>query len=592
VNPSTALAVVVVDELVRHGVREAVLCPGSRSAPFAYALQDADRAGQLRLHVRVDERSAGFLALGLAKLTRLPVPVFTTSGTAVANLHPAVLEASHAAVPLIVVSSDRPPELQGTGANQTTEQGDMFSHAVRLFHQFGAPERRSGQNAVWRSVVARLCAAATGTGGFDAGPVHLNVPLREPLVPELPVPETPVPEMTVPQESPAGEWPESLSGRDDGAPWVKIHPTHRQAEPFAHIPKTLVLLGDLPDPTMAVTVMDLVNAAGWPVIAEPMGSHDRTSVVPHGPLLLTAVDWLDLHLPERALVVGRITLSRAVGSLLRNPAVTVEIVVPRSSWPDPSHASSAVHSFEAVEASIAGGRQVDEQWARDWSQAGEVAALAAGAVIEHAWPTGLAIAATVLAELPSKALLFVGSSNSVRDVDLAFSPSVSGAVVTVVANRGLAGIDGCVSTAIGVALAQPGRPAYALMGDLTFLHDGNGLLIGPHEPQPDLTIVVTNDDGGGVFTLLEPGEPSRATDFERVFGTPTGASIADICRAHGVTHSLVSTSAELGAVVRTHPAGLRVVEVRVDRSGHRDLHAELTSAVARALDSPAATSLT
>jgi len=569
---------VVVDELVRHGVREAVLCPGSRSAPFAYALQDADRAGRLRLHVRVDERSAGFLALGLAKLTRLPVPVLTTSGTAVANLHPAVLEASHAAVPLIVVSSDRPPELQGTGANQTTEQRDLFGNAVRLFHQLGAPERRAGQNAVWRSVVARLCVAATGAGGFDAGPVHLNVPLREPLVPDLPVPGLPVP-----QDSPVGEWPESLSGRDDGAPWVKALPTHRHAEPFARIPKTLVLLGDLPDPAMAVKVMKLVNAAGWPVIAEPMGAHDRTAVVPHGALLLTAVDWLDLHLPERALVVGRITLSRAVGALLRNPAVTVEVVATQSSWADPSHAASAVHSFEAVEASIDDGRQVDEQWAREWSEAGEIASGTAGTVIERAWPSGLAIAATILAELPSKAMLFVGSSNSVRDVDLAFSPSVRGAAVTVVANRGLAGIDGCVSTAIGVALAQPGRPAYALMGDLTFLHDGNGLLIGLHEPHPDLTIVVTNDDGGGIFTLLEPGEPSRATDFERVFGTPTGASIADICRAHGVTHSLASTAADLGVVVRTHPAGLRVVEVRIDRSGHRDLHAELTAAVARAL---------
>ncbi len=577
-NPSTALATVVVDELVRHGVREAVLCPGSRSAPFAYALQDADRAGRLRLHVRVDERSAGFLALGLAKLTRLPVPVFTTSGTAVANLHPAVLEASHAAVPLIVVSSDRPPELQGTGANQTTEQRDLFGNALRLFHQLGAPERRAGQNAVWRAAVARVCAAATGAAGFAAGPAHLNVPLREPLVPELPVPKLPVP-----QASPVVGWPESLDGRDDDAPWVRTHLTHFQAEPFARIPKTLVLLGDLPDPAMAVTVMALVAAAGWPVIAEPMGAHDRTATVPHGPLLLTDVDWLGPHLPERVLVVGRITLSRAVGALLRNPALTVEIVAAQSSWPDPSHAASAVHSFEAVEASIAGGRQVDEQWARDWSQAGEAAAKAVGAVVEQSWPSGLAIAATVLAELPSNAVLFVGSSNSVRDVDLAFSPSVRRAPFTVVANRGLAGIDGCVSTAIGVALAQSRRPAFALMGDLTFLHDGNGLLIGPDEPQPDLTIVVTNDDGGGIFTLLEPGEPSRARDFERVFGTPTGASIAHICRAHGVTHSLASTAAELGALVRTHPAGLRVVEVRVDRSGHRDLHAELRAAVVRAL---------
>jgi len=185
--------------------------------------------------------------------------------------------------------------------------------------------------------------------------------------------------------------------------------------------------------------------------------------------------------------------------------------------------------------------------------------------------------------LPPEATLFVGSSNSARDVDLAMSPSARRAQLTIVASRGLAGIDGCVSTATGIALTQPGRSAFALMGDLTFLHDSNGLLIGPHEPQPDLTIVVTNDDGGGIFTLLEPGDPSRATDFERVFGTPTGASIVDVCRAHGVRHALASTQADLRAVLGQPPRGLGVVEVRVDRSGHRDLHAGLRAAAANAL---------
>ena len=169
-NPSTALATVLVDEMVRGGVREAVLCPGSRSAPLAYALQEADAAGRLRLHVRVDERSAGFLALGLAKLTRRPVPVVTTSGTAVANLHPAVLEASHAGVPLLVLTADRPHELRGTGANQTTDQGGFFGAAVRWSHELAAPERRAGQNGSWRSVVARACVAARGDLSGDAGP--------------------------------------------------------------------------------------------------------------------------------------------------------------------------------------------------------------------------------------------------------------------------------------------------------------------------------------------------------------------------------------------------------------------------------------
>jgi 2-succinyl-5-enolpyruvyl-6-hydroxy-3-cyclohexene-1-carboxylate synthase len=568
VNPSTAVATVVVDELVRHGVREAVLCPGSRSAPFAYALQEADRAGRLRLHVRVDERSAAFLALGLGKLTRRPVPVFTTSGTAVANLYPAVLEASHAAVPLIIVSADRPPELQGTGANQTTDQGHLFGTAVRMFHQLGAPEICGGQNAVWRSVVGRLHAGAVGASGRDAGPVHLNVPLREPLVPDL---------------TPVDGWPESLDGRADSGPWVTVAPSTPRGRAVDLVPKTLVLLGDLPDPAMAEEVAALARAAGWPVIAEPFGAHDRSALVPHGPLLLAADEWLGRHLPERVLLVGRVTLSREVGALLRNPAVAVEIIAAQSNWPDPSHAASVVHPFGAVPASMPTGRQVDEQWAREWADAGVLVADATEAIIDQAWPSGLAIAATVLADLPSAATLFVGSSNSARDVDLAMSPSARSAPFTVVASRGLGGIDGCVSTAIGLALAQPRRPAYALMGDLTFLHDSNGLLIGPHEPRPDLTIVVTNDDGGGIFTLLEPGEPSRAMDFERIFGTPTGASIADICRAHGVRHTLASTPRELSGAVRHHPDGLHVVEVRVDRAGHRDLHAQLRAAAANAL---------
>ena len=328
---------------------------------------------------------------------------------------------------------------------------------------------------------------------------------------------------------------------------------------------------------------DLARAAGWPIVAEPFGAHDRSHLVPHGPLLLTADQWLGEHLPDRVLVVGRLTLSRAVGALLRNPSVAVENVAAQTIWPDPSHAATVVYPLEAVTASIASGRQVDEPWARKWADAGERVDKAAGSFIGQAWPSGLAIAAITLAELPPEATLFVGSSNSARDVDLAVSPSARSAPLTIVASRGLAGIDGCVSTAIGLALAQPGRPAYALMGDLTFLHDSNGLLIGPHEPQPDLTIVITNDDGGGIFTLLEPGEPSRATNYERVFGTPTGASIVDICRAHGVHHTVASTAEELGQLVGQPPDGLHVVEVAVDRAGHRDLHAELREVAANAL---------
>ena len=182
-NPSTAFATVVVDELIRSGVREAVLAPGSRSAPLALALAAADREGRLRLHVRIDERTAGFLAIGLIRGTGLPVPVVTTSGTAVVNLHPAVLEASHSGLPLIVLSADRPPELRGSGANQTTDQLKVFGSAVRLFHEVGTPRREVGQVAYWRSTIARAVAAAVGARTAEPGPVQLNCALAEPLVP-------------------------------------------------------------------------------------------------------------------------------------------------------------------------------------------------------------------------------------------------------------------------------------------------------------------------------------------------------------------------------------------------------------------------
>ncbi|MCW2779332.1 MAG: 2-succinyl-6-hydroxy-2,4-cyclohexadiene-carboxylic acid synthase/2-oxoglutarate decarboxylase, partial [Frankiales bacterium] len=222
-NPSTALARVLVDELVRGGVRDAVLSPGSRSAPLAFALHDADAAGRLRLHVRIDERSAGFLAVGLAKASGRPVPVVTTSGTAVANLHPAVLEAAHSGASLVVLSADRPPELRGAGANQTVDQLGLYGGAVRLFTELGVPEVRAGQNAYWRSQTCRVLAAAA------SGPVQVNVALRDPLVPT------------------EGDWPEDLDGRPGGAPWTAVLPAAEPAGLPDDLPaRTVVVLGDGP----------------------------------------------------------------------------------------------------------------------------------------------------------------------------------------------------------------------------------------------------------------------------------------------------------------------------------------------------------
>jgi 2-succinyl-5-enolpyruvyl-6-hydroxy-3-cyclohexene-1-carboxylate synthase len=558
VNPSTALATVLVDELVRCGVREVVLCPGSRSAPLAYALQEGERAGRLRLHVRVDERSAGFLALGLAKLSRVPAAVVTTSGTAVANLHPAVLEAHHAAVPLLLLTADRPPELRGTGANQTTSQPGLFGRAVRWEQDLGAPERRSGQQAPWRSAVCRAVAAARGLPSGMPGPAHLNLPLREPLVPT------------------AGEpWPEPLSGRDDGGPWVRL-PTvaPSPAGRLASAPRTLVVVGDLPERGQAEAAVSWARASGWPVVAEPF-SAAAPGTLPHGPLLLTAEGWLEGHLPERVVTVGRVTLARAVARLLRRPGMRVETITADPSWSDPSHVVGAVHPIGALANPVPG---ADGEWASEWERAGRAVAKAV-AEHGHPWPSGLAVAAAVVDALPTSASLFLASSNAVRDVDLGAARRDD---VTVVASRGLAGIDGCVSTAVGLGLAT-GTASCALLGDLSFLHDTGGLLIGPGEPRPDLTLVVANDDGGGIFTLLEPGEPERAADFERVFGTPTGTDLGALCRAHGIPHTRAGSAAELASAVAQAGHGIRVVEVTLPRSAHRAAHQRLRDIAAAAL---------
>ncbi len=560
-NPSTALATVLVDELVRGGVRHAVLCPGSRSAPLAYALHAADAEGRLTLHVRVDERSAGFVALGLAKASG-PVIVVTTSGTAVANLHPAVLEADHGGVPLVVVTADRPPELRGTGANQTTDQVRFFGAAARWAHDLGTPDERPGQVATWRSVVARALAAATGARGAAAGPVQLNVPLREPLVPDV-------------DDEPS--FVESLDGRSGGRPWVQVAPQQGVAGNPVLGPRTVVLVGDLPTggPDWGALAADLAHAGGWPLLAEPSSAGAWARALPGGSLLLGCADWVDRHRPDAVLVVGRVTLSRAAAALLRHDGTVVEVVSDDPTWPDPGHRARRVHPLAALVDPMAQGG-LDPTWHGQWQQAAGRVTNAARPVVAGSWPSGPAVAATVAGALPPGAVLFVGSSNPVRHLDL-----VAPAGARVIANRGLAGIDGCVSTAAGLALAGS-APTYALVGDLTFVHDTGALVVGPHEPQPDLTVVVVNDDGGGIFSLLEPGAPERAAPFDRVFGTSHGTDLQKLCAATGSRHLRVTDLLALADAVRVPPQGVTVVEVAVDRAGHRGLDAALRDAAVAA----------
>jgi 2-succinyl-5-enolpyruvyl-6-hydroxy-3-cyclohexene-1-carboxylate synthase len=574
VNPSTAQARVIVDELIRNEVRDVVLCPGSRNAPLAFALHDAETAGRLRLHVRVDERSAGYLALGLSKglghgpRRRGRVAITCTSGTALANLHPAVLEAAHVGEPLVLLTADRPAELIGSGANQTTQHHGMFGPDVRTV-QFPPAEHRAGQNAVWRGMLCRVLA--------QHGPLHLNIPFREPLTPT------------------GDEWVETLDGRADGAPWTTVATDtgteHNGVELLRRLPsRTLIVVGDAPWHA-ASAAGELARRVDWPLLVEPPGVGPRHALS-SASLIMNSVDELPDRLqPDAIVLVGRPTLSRGVNRLLRSRA-EVHLVCTPDHWADAQYvATSAVRHLDPSALDELTDEELDARtepswisgWRKDNDRVGEAIASWLG---QTSWPTGTHVAKDLLRSLPSPATMFLGSSNAIRDVDLVTERRGD---LSVHANRGLAGIDGAVSTAIGVTTgvcaARGARiPGFAFLGDLSFLHDVNGLHIAPGEPVPDLTIVVNNDDGGGIFGLLEQGEERYAGSFERVFGTPHGADLGALCAGYGIPHKLAASAAEFRAALAPQQ-GIRVIEVCTDRSRIRADRARLRTAVRAALTS-------
>ncbi len=545
-NPSTTQARIVVDELIRGGVRDVVLCPGSRNAPLAFALSDADRAGRVRLHVRIDERTAGYLAVGLAlggEAAGAPVCVAMTSGTAVANLGPAVVEANYARVPLIVLSANRPYDLLGTGANQTMEQLGYFGTQVRATISLGladgAREKMDTLNAQWRSATCRVLVAATGSRTANAGPVQFDIPLREPLVPD-------------------GEDGPVPHGRLGGRPWTYTPPvTFDQPLDIDLTPDTVVIAGH--------GAGLHPNLAALPTVAEP------TAPVPATPLHPMA---LPLLRPQQVIMVGRPTLHRPVSALLADPSVPVFALTTGPRWPDVSGNSQATGTRAVTTG------EPNPAWLRRCAEVHRHAVDAVrGQLAAHPLTTGLHVAAAVADALRSGDQLVLGASNPVRDVALVGLDTHG---IAVRSNRGVAGIDGTVSTAIGAALARErdssGRTV-ALIGDLTFVHDASGLLIGPTEPTPQrLTIVVSNDNGGGIFELLEQGDPRFSDVSSRIFGTPHDVDVGALCRAYHVDCRQVEADA-LAAALDEPFTGMRVIEVKADRSTLRRLHASIKAAL-------------
>jgi 2-succinyl-5-enolpyruvyl-6-hydroxy-3-cyclohexene-1-carboxylate synthase len=568
VNPATAVATVLADELARCGLAEAVIAPGSRSAPLAMALWDLAAAGGVRLHVRIDERSAAFLALGLAKVSRRPVALVCTSGTAAANFHPAVIEASEAGVPLLVLTADRPPELRGTGANQTIDQLKLYGDAVRWFCEVGVPEARPGMTGYWRSLACRAWAVAAGEAGGWPGPVHLNLPLREPLVP-----------------SPAGpDWPEPLTGRPDGARWTAF--PARPPVPALELPWTergVVVCGDgCGDPA---ALLRLANEAGWPVLAEPSsGARSGPGALGRYPYLLGSAEFVAAHRPDVIVSAGRPGLSRAqlgyLAAMSPSGAPPRHVVVAQGpgQWADPARTATDV--ARAVRLAGAPGSLAAGGWLASWLAADGAAGAAAAAILDAGDTLSEPrLARDLAAGLPDGALLWAASSLPVRDLDQQMAPRAG---ITVMASRGASGIDGLVSTACGAALAHQragGGPAVALLGDLAFLHDAPGLFTGPGEPRPDLVLVVVNNDGGGIFSLLE--QAAFTGPFERVFGTPHGGEVTRLAAAAGLPAvTLDRPSGLAGLLPGAGPAGegIRVMEARTSRAAGTALRQRLQAA--------------
>ena len=534
-NPSTELGRAVVAGLVAGGVTDLVLAPGSRNAPLAFAAYDAAEAGVLRLHTRLDERSAGFLALGLSKVGSRAA-VVCTSGTAVANLHPAMLEAAHAEVPMIAVTGDRPERLRGTSANQTTEQVGIFGPVV------SSVDLGVGADGVLPEIVLPELHRTHRVGSLLGAPLHLNVRFDEPLVPD-------------------DRWsPDASIGRKPQVSGPESHGLAQIRIPSG--PRTVVVAGDDAGPPARM----LAQEAGWPLFAEPSAGCRTGDHALRCYRLLLDTD-LGSRI-ERVIVVGHPTLSRPVTRLLDRDDVEV--------WATPSaigrrpfrvdHELDPVAGYEPQ--AVDGPAWLDEWRTADLSVARQLDALLAA----QPGLTPHEVAGAVARALPAGGLLVLGASSPIRDLDLMAHGYAVGDRRKVIANRGLAGIDGVVSTAIGAALGRSrSSRALALLGDVTFLHDSNGLVLGPDEPRPDLTLVVVNDDGGAIFSMLEQGGEQYADRYDRLFGTPHGVDLASLCAASRTPHWRVDNLPELEHALASPAGGIEVIEVAVDRRGRRDL---------------------
>jgi 2-succinyl-5-enolpyruvyl-6-hydroxy-3-cyclohexene-1-carboxylate synthase len=541
----------LVDEWVRCGVTEAVICPGSRSTPMALAL-----AARLHHHVRLDERSAGFYAVGLALATGRPTVICVTSGSAAAELHPAVVEAHHARVPLIVCTADRPPELLDTGAPQTIDQVGLFTTATRWSANPGVPTAEQSQ--VWRPLAARAYAEATH-GSSGPGPVHLNLAFREPL--------TGIP----------GTLP------DRPRPTVATSARRGPAHDIASLRgKGIIIVGGLtPTPPSAALVQALAERLRWPVLADPRsGCRFPGTIAAADAIVRTGPPP-----PETILLLGSPWLSKALGEYVSGAAeqgARVVVLDPWHQWTDPTRVATEFHHCDVDEwlaNATESAEPADPAWLASWRAKEDAAQAAIDETLAHELSEPQVARQLYAHAAMSGATIVVSASMPIRDLEWYAAPQP--APPRVLANRGTNGIDGVVSTALGVAAGTPEPGStIALLGDLAFLHDVSGLV--NFDPAARCTFVVVDNGGGGIFSFLPQAGALEPEVFESLFGTPQRSDVGAVARGFGLTVHEVATIEEFKvALDQPDPA---VIHVRVPgRADNVALHEAINQAVRRAL---------
>lgn len=504
INPSTLLARVIVRQIIEAGVTDVVISPGSRNAPLSMAFHQASVKGLINLHIRIDERTAAFFALGIAKASGRPVPIVCTSGTAVANYHPAVLEASHTNAPLLVLTADRPASLRKTGANQTTEQARIFGKAVRYF----------------ADVSGSVYPMELPFNSLQSGPVHLNIQFEEPLIGDK-----------------SDNWLNDLT-----ISTPKVFDRKSPGTFYTKSTRGVLVIGHDRGGLSAESVREFAEKLGWPVIAEDPLTFDQA--LSHASIFLTSKTIADDLAPDTVVVIGRTTLSRSINAFIK--MARKEIVIdPRMATVD----SDRMADQKFTQLPVVEVQPVDVDYAEKWKKY----SLRASKLVSDiaTWSEQL-VAREIAAGIPTGTSLFISSSRPIRDLE-GFASARSG--VETFANRGLAGIDGNISTALGIASQR--KETIAVLGDLGFLHDLTGLI---HKEKINLKIFVINNDGGGIFSTLA----QRGVDgFEDIFGTPHGLDPAAIAQSMGIPAKTIGTQAELITELSAPVQGTSVVVINV-----------------------------